>query len=188
MARLNRLRLIAVLAGCLIIAPHGMTADQASPGSSGSKVEVIDFDTLGLPRRVDPRLKSLPIPDSIRSLVGRRVQLRLFMLPGVESENLPYIWGPPEARQRYYQRSPRELCAGEPETRPARYTVPVILKAGVTIDWTAKPLLVEGELELLDDPIDFESEPCPFLIKDATYQEVESREAFGPMWHFGWGC
>lgn len=192
MARLNRLRHIAALAVCLIIAPHGMTNDPASPPAAHGEVVLIDFDTLTLPRRVDPRLESLPIPDSIRSLVGHRVQMRVFMIPHAETEELPYFSGSPETRQQYYQRSPGEDCAGEPETRPARYSVPVLLQEGTTVDWKDKrvrqPLLIEGELELLDDPIDIELGPCPFLIKDATYREVEAQEGFGPLWYFGWGC
>lgn len=192
MARLYRLRLIVVLAVCLIIAPHGMTNDPASPASADGEVVLIDFDTLGLPRRVDPRLELLPIPDSIRSIVGHRVQIRVFMIPHAKTEELPYFSGSPEARQLYFQRSLGEDCAAEPETRPARYSVPVLLKEGTTIDWknhrVSQPLLIEGELELLDDPIEFELGPCPFLIKDATYEEVEIQEGFGPLWYFGWGC
>ncbi len=189
MARLSRLRHIAALAGCLIIAPNGLTKDQIPPASGDRDAVLIDFDMLGLPRRVDPRLESLPIPDTIRALAGRRVRIRVFMLPQAEAEDLPYIWGPPEARRLDHQRSVGEDCAGPPETRPARYAVPAVLKDGTTIDWTTRrvrqPLVVEGELELLGDLIDFEEGPCPFLIRDATYEETETQEGFGPLWYFG---
>ena len=195
MTHSNWIRMSIGLTTCLLIAPKALPDDQRTPQTASEvdvdQADLIDFDKFALPLRIDPRLESIPIPESIRLLSGRRVQIRLIMLPQLQSGGLSLFTGSPEIRQIHHQRPDGEACIDDPLTDLARYRIGVFLKEGTTIDWqdewTRRPLLIEGELEILDDPIDFEMGPLPFFLKDATFREVQPQEGFGPLWYWG-GC
>lgn len=189
----SRIVLVAVAACSLLGVFVTSAGEQPTPIQQGAAVEtaaLIEFEKLGLPSFVDRSVKTTPIPYSIRKLEGRRIQVRVYMRPSDQELGSNYLLGVPEVRRPVRHSSVRDMDATSSEKQHVRYTVPVLLRAGTTIEFNARrqrfPLLIEGTLKTEGDSIDLVS-PYGFYLDDATFHEVEPRDGYQRLW-VSWIC
>lgn len=144
---------------------------------------VIEFDELTLSASGIVHVSS--IPESLRRLEGRRVQIRGFMAPPMAEHGNPGFIAIPEVLRepRVIPGSKHFEARAEPER--IRYSIPVLLPDGETIDWTPRrdttPLLIEGTLRIEGDEMNLEW-GHPFWIENASWKEVEPRRGYTRLW------
>ncbi|REJ89457.1 MAG: hypothetical protein DWQ34_19570 [Planctomycetota bacterium] len=169
-------------------------AEELSEDAAQTVPNVIEFDDLGLPDFVDNELAGISLPESIVSLDGQAVELRVYMLPdsGV-SGRATWLNSVPVVHN---DKPSRVKPQGNAELRRMRYLIQIQLTEGSTIEFNrgryVRPLLIRGTLRIEeDDKIQIEGQPwpyLPFVIENATWQPAKRRHGDRPQWFFSFPC